>query len=284
MSGILVLKLGGELIEAPADRARIAAAAARISRERPLVIVHGGGRAVDAAMARQGIEPRKVDGLRVTDEATLEVVTAVLRGVANTRLVAALIGEGVSAVGLSGVDAGIAPARRLSAHRTSTGADVDLGLVGDPEAPDTSLLELLLLNGHVPVIASLGIEAGAGPESWPVATVLNVNADVMACRIAAELGNAELVIAGTTPGVLDAGGRTIPELDLAGIDAAIDDATASAGMVAKLLSCRAALAGGVARARIVDGRAIDAQAGVDRAPGTVLIAHSELPAAARAGA
>lgn len=279
MSGILVLKLGGELIETPADRARIAAAAAEIASGRPLVVVHGGGRAVDAAMARQGIEPRKVDGLRVTDAATLEVVTAVLRGVANTQLVAALVAEGVAAVGLSGVDAGFARARRLSSHRTSGGAEADLGLVGDPDAPDTSLLELLLLHGHVPVIASLGLEAGDGPGL----SVLNVNADVMACRIAAELGNAELVIAGTTPGVLDAAGRTIRDLDLAGIDRAIADATASAGMVAKLLSCRAALADGVARVRIVDGRAIDARAGVDDAPGTILMARSELAAAAPAG-
>jgi len=260
-----VLKLGGELIDAPADRARLSRAAAAIAASRPLVIVHGGGRAVDAVMARQGLVPKKVDGLRVTDDATLDVVVSVLGGLTNTALVASLVGHGVKAVGLSGVDAALGTARRASAHRTTGDAVVDLGFVGDPLQPDASLVELLLARGYVPVIASLGVDLeGAEPQ------VLNVNADVMACRLAAALEAAELVIAGTTAGVLDAGGRTIDELDLDGVDGIIADRTASAGMIAKLLSCRSAIEAGVTSVRIVDGRAIDPAERIDQVAGTTI--------------
>jgi acetylglutamate kinase len=272
VTGPLVLKLGGELVDTAADRAHIASAAAALAADRPLVVVHGGGRAIDVAMARQGLTPKKVDGLRITDAATLEVVVSVLKGVANTELVAALVDAGVLAVGLSGVDAGCGRAARSSGHRTSAGVLVDLGFVGDPQEPDASLVELLLVNGYVPVIASLGLDRSPAEPGTSGPAVLNVNADVMACRLAAALGAGDLVIAGATPGVLDADGRTIDELDLAGIDAVIADGTASAGMIAKLLACRDALSDGVSRVRIVDGRALDAAGDLGAAPGTTLVA------------
>ena len=275
MTGALVLKLGGELLESLDGRSRIAAAVASLAATRPLVVVHGGGRAVDAALDRQGISPRKIDGLRITDGATLDVVVSVLGGQANIHLVAALVGQGLSAVGLTGVDAGFGRAARTAAHRTSTGEVVDLGLVGDPADPDPSLIELLLAHGHLPVVASLGLESDGMTGSGVPPRVLNVNADVMACRIAAALGAADLVIAGATPGVLDQSGRTVAELDLAGIDALVADLTASAGMIAKLLACRAALADGVASIRIVDGRSLDVRHGVEAAPGTTLLARKE---------
>lgn len=268
MSGPLVLKLGGELIESAADRARIADAAAAVTAGRPLVIVHGGGRSVDAELDRKGIVPRKVDGLRITDPATLDVVVAVLAGTANTELVSALVARSVPAVGLTGVDAGLGKAVRVGAHRAASGAVVDLGLVGDPSSVDATLVELLLVHGYVPVIASVGIESGGG------AAILNVNADVMACRIAAALSGSDLVIAGGTPGVLDAEGESIPFLDAAGIEAAISSGTATAGMVAKLSACRTALEAGVASVRIVDGRALDPGAGMDDVPGTTLTLHA----------
>jgi acetylglutamate kinase len=258
----LVLKLGGELLESAGDRQRIASYASAVSAERPLVIVHGGGRAIDAELKRREIVARKVDGLRVTDAATLDVVVSVLAGTSNTELVAALIAEGVSAVGLTGVDAGLGRAVRVAAHQSTAGAVVDLGFVGDPVDANPSLLRLLFSNGHVPVIAGLGVDAEGG--------VLNVNADVMACRVAASLSGSELVIAGATAGVLDAAGATIATLDVAGIDEVIATGTATAGMVAKLSSCRAALQDGVAGIRLIDGRTLDAGHGVDVAPGTTL--------------
>jgi acetylglutamate kinase len=116
-------------------------------------------------------------------------------------------------------------------------------------------------------VASLGIETGAAASD----AVLNVNADVMACRIAAALGGSELVIAGATPGVLDAQGESIATLDAAGIEALIAAGTATAGMVAKLSACRTALLEGVVSVRIVDGRVFDPTHGVDDAPGTTLV-------------
>jgi acetylglutamate kinase len=260
-----VLKLGGELLETVAQREQVAAWAAAVSVKSPLVMVHGGGRAIDTELRRRRIEPRKVDGLRITDRETLDAVVAVLAGSANTDLVAALVRAGVRAVGLTGVDAGFGRATRTVAYRSTAGELVDLGLVGDPELPDVSLVRLLVANGYVPVIASLGVDQTDG-------AVLNVNADVMACRLAAALGDSDLAIAGGTAGVLDESGRTIPDLDLAGIDEVIATGTATAGMVAKLASCRAALTGGVATIRLIDGRTLDGLHGVDAAPGTTLTA------------
>jgi acetylglutamate kinase len=259
----LVLKFGGELLETLAERKAVAAWAVPVAEGRPLVLIHGGGRAVDAELARRHIAPRKVDGLRITDRDTLDAVVAVLAGSANTDFVAALVAAGVRAVGLTGVDAAFGRAVRTSAYASTTGDVVDLGFVGDPEDADPALLRLLCGHGYVPVIASLGID---GRDN----SVLNVNADVMACRVAAALGDCDLVIAGGTPGVLDGGGRTIPHLDRAGIDGVIASGTATAGMVAKLASCRAALAAGVASVRLIDGRQLSATVGVDTAPGTTL--------------
>jgi acetylglutamate kinase len=260
----LVLKLGGELLESPAQRARVGAWAASVYGTRPLVIVHGGGRAIDAELARRQIAPRKVDGLRVTDEATRDAVVAVLAGSANTDLVAACVAVHLPAVGLTGVDAGFGRAARSRAHRTASGQTVDLGYVGDPARAEMTLIDVLLQHGYVPVVASLGIDAEDG-------SVLNVNADVMACRIAEGLEGADLVIAGGTAGVLDDRGRSISRLDVEGIDRLIREGTATAGMIAKLSSCRTALQGGVNAIRLIDGRALDASHGVDDAPGTTLI-------------
>lgn len=262
MTRPLVLKLGGELIETAEARDRIAALAAGIAATRPLAIVHGGGRAIDAELVRRQITPRKVDGLRITDADTLDVVISTLAGSANTALVAALVGAGVKGVGLTGVDAGFGRAARVSAHRTSTGALADLGLVGDPARADGTLVSLLMSRGFVPVIASLGIDGGQ---------VLNVNADVMACRLAAALLQADLVIAGATAGVLDGQGATIPHLDIAALDRLIADGTATAGMIAKLSACRTALEDGVPSIRIVDGRQFGSAVGVDAAPGTTIV-------------
>jgi acetylglutamate kinase len=270
----LVLKLGGELLESATDRSRIAAFAAGVVRERPLVLVHGGGRAVDAELARRAITPRKVDGLRITDAETLDAVVAVLAGSANTDLVAALVASGVSGVGLTGVDAGLGRAVRTNAYTSTSGAIVDLGRVGDPVDAQPDLIELLVTHRYVPVVASLGIDAEGG-------AVLNVNADVMACRIASALGRCDLVIAGGTPGVLDARGDSIDRLDPDGIDRLIAGGTATAGMVAKLASCQAALAAGVASIRLVDGRTLDGTHGIEMAPGTTLVPGRQVAAGPR---
>lgn len=266
MNGPLVLKLGGELLETAAARDAFAAMVAEVRSTRPLAIVHGGGRAIDAELSRRGITPKKADGLRITDAPTRDAVVAVLGGSANTDLVAALVNAFVPAVGLTGVDAAMAEAAKAPPLRSTSGEDVDLGLVGDPEEVDPALVELLMTSGYVPVVASLGIERGAA-----AAGILNVNADVMACRLAAALG-AELVIAGTTAGVLDAQGAVLPALTTDEMDALIGDGTATAGMVAKLRACRSALDEGVPSVRLVDGRGFRAGVNPCDAPGTTLSA------------
>src|SRR4029077_19056378 len=118
----VVVKFGGELLEDPKHLAALTAALAKLSRTTPLVIVHGGGREIDASLARVGIAKRQVDGLRITDEPTLEIVVGVLAGLINTRLVAALGAAGVRAVGLTGADAGIARVQPARPHVSTNGA------------------------------------------------------------------------------------------------------------------------------------------------------------------
>lgn len=254
---LTVLKLGGELIETPADRARTADAVARLATQGRLVVVHGGGRSIDAELARRGIEPVKRDGIRITDDATLETVIAVLAGLANTTLVAALVARGVRAVGLTGADDGLGICERVTGMETVSGAVVDPGLVGRPIGPArTELIETLCEAGCVPVIASIGLGDAA-------ADLLNVNADVMAAHLAAALNASRLLVAGGTPGVLDAGGQPITALDAPALDALLSDGTATAGMIAKLRACREAREAGVTDVRIVDGRSGRFDAGTE---------------------
>ena len=262
-----VIKLGGELLEEPARLRRLARALAHVADSEPLVVVHGGGREVDTEMACHGIPKRAVDGLRITDGPTLEVVAGVLAGRVNTRLVAALGAAGAPAVGLTGADGGLVRVRRERRYRAADGTEVDLGFVGRPVGTDPpSLLIDLLAAGYVPVVASLGVGAGG--------QIFNVNADTLAGFLAVRLGARRLVIAGGTAGVLDADGRTIPSVDDRGIDALIVGGQASDGMVAKLLACRAARAGGAGEVTIVDGR--KARRGMfDRASGTAVIAGTK---------
>lgn len=243
-----VVKLGGELLEEPRRLRRIARSLRDAAARRPVVVVHGGGREVDAEMARLGIRKRAVDGLRITDADALDVVLGVLAGRVNTRLAAAIGAAGASAVGLTGADAGIAPVRPARRYRAADGTQVDLGFVGLPKrgADPPRLLAELMRAGHVPVVASIGGD-GKG-------RLYNVNADTLAADLAVRLGAGRLTMAGATPGVLDANGRTVPAVDDARIGRLIEDGQARAGMVAKLLACRAAKRGGVARVEIVDGR------------------------------
>ena len=248
----VVLKFGGELIEEPSRLATVVAAIQSIASRRstpllPMVIVHGGGREIDNALKTAGIEKRQVDGLRVTDQATLDVVVAVLAGAVNTRLVAALNTAGVAAVGLTGADGKCGLSVQAPAHRSVEGRTVDLERVGVPaDGSDMRLLQTLLADGFVPVIASIGL-ADDG-------RLLNVNADTFAGHVAARLQARRLVIAGTTPGVLGENGATVPLLESNDIVEMVRSGTATAGMIAKLHACERALAGGAGDVVIVDGR------------------------------
>src|SRR3984893_9084063 len=131
----LVFKFGGELLEDRSQLATLASAIARMAQHGvPLVVVHGGGQEIDAALKAAGIEKRQVDGLRITDDATLDIVVMVLAGAVNTRFVAALAAAGVRAVGLTGADAGCGLSEPAPPHRAADGRSVDLGRVGIPVA------------------------------------------------------------------------------------------------------------------------------------------------------
>ena len=259
-TGTTVLKLGGELLEEPDGRRDIATAICRLAAQSPLVVVHGGGREVDAEMTAKGIPTRAVDGLRVTDAATLEVVVDVLAGRVNTRLVAAARVAGVEAVGLTAADAGISTIQRAEPYTAAEGTLVNLGFVGQPIGADRPvLLDRLCQAGLVPIVASVGADSDG--------QLLNVNADTLAGHLAGRLGAARLLIAGGTAGVLDEQGRTIPLMDMDLMHRLIADGRASAGMVAKLIACREAHRAGVGRIDIVTGTHTD---NLDTSAGTTI--------------
>jgi acetylglutamate kinase len=245
---IAVLKLGGELIENEQRLKALGRAIKSAAKKARLVIVHGGGREIDAALAQVGIPKRQVDGLRVTDAETLNIVVSVLAGSINTKFVAAINAAGGKAIGLTGADAGVAPVEKAAPHKATSGETVDLGMVGMPlNTRSPELIETLCRAGYVPVIACVGASKNG--------KLFNVNADTLAGSLAARLKAKRLVIAGATPGVLDKKNQTIPKLDKERIEKLVKSGTANAGMVAKLAACQAALKGGARNVVIVDGRA-----------------------------
>ena len=270
-SGPLVLKFGGELLDDPARLQTVVSALSAVAAASgPLVIVHGGGKEIDAALKVAGIEKRQVDGLRVTDAATLDVVVSVLAGVVNTRFVAALVTAGVPAVGLTGADAHCGLSEPAPPHRAVDGRMVDLGRVGIPtDDADMRVLKTLTGAGFVPVVACIGIGADG--------QLMNVNADTLAGHLAARLGARRLIIAGTTSGVLNDRGETTSVLESEGIERLIAAGTATAGMIAKLHACGQALARGAGDVLIVDGRdraALEGAVGGSHPPTATRLVHS----------
>ena len=243
----IVLKFGGELLEDAQRVSALAAMMSKLARNTPLVVVHGGGREIDASLARVGLEKRQVDGLRITDDPTLEIVVSVLAGLVNTRFVAALGAAGVQAVGLTGADAGVARVKPAAAHKSTSGAIVDLGRVGEPVGKETpALLIDLCRRRYVPVVSSIG----ASREG----ELFNVNADTLAAHLAGRLKSPRLIIAGATSGVLERDGSTIADMTFADIDRLIASGGATAGMVAKLAACRSAIANGAREVFVADGK------------------------------
>ena len=220
----LVVKLGGRALEAPDATGALADDLA--AHEGPLVLVHGGGAEVSDWSTRLGVAPQFADGLRVTDAATIEIVAAVLAGLANKRLVAALRHAGLDAVGIAALDGGVVEARpHPDAAR--------LGRVGVVHAVRVRLLNQLWRSGRTPVMASLAEHAGA---------LLNINADDVASALAAALG-AQLVLLSDVPGlVLD--GEVVPHLTSAACAAALARPDVTGGMRPKLHAALAAIAQG----------------------------------------
>ena len=219
MSEILVLKLGGTTL---AEQRQVLAEVATVARRRPVVVVHGGGKRMTEWLDRLGVPTRFEGGLRVTDAEAIEVAAAVLRGVVNSELVAALRDRGVDAVGLSGVDGGLFVAERVPR----------MGLVAHVVGIQRGLLDALLVTGQVAVVAPLARDEEG--------LVCNVNADDAAAGLAAGLGARQLVLMTDVDGIRDADGAKIGSLTVGAAEALIAGGTISGGMVPKV---RAALAG-----------------------------------------
>ncbi len=217
------------------------------------VIVHGGGPQIGRLLDRLGIVSEFRDGLRVTDEATMEVVEMVLSGPINKSIVRAINQAGGRAVGLSGADGNLLRAEKVT--RTHRDPDshieqvVDLGFVGEPSAVDTSVLEALLRADAalIPVVAPVGV--GADGARY------NVNADTAAGALAAALKAARLLLMTDVPGVLDKQRQLIREIRAADVPRLIADGTAAGGMIPKLETAAHCVHQGVGAAVILDGRA-----------------------------
>jgi acetylglutamate kinase len=231
----VVVKIGGRSLEAPGAHEQLAAEVARLSGDR--LLVHGGGAEVSAWCERLGLAPRFAEGLRVTDAETLEVAAAVLAGLANKRLVARLRAAGLDAVGLAALDAGIV---EVAPHEDAA----RLGQVGAVVATRRTPVDALLAQGLLPVVASIGQHQG---------TLLNLNADDVACALAAALGASDLVLLSDAPGLI-LGGALQPGLDAAGIEAALASPQVTAGMRPKLRAAHTALLAGVRRVHIATWR------------------------------
>jgi acetylglutamate kinase len=234
VSEILVVKLGGTTI---AEQAHVLDEVASVARERPVVLVHGGGKRITEWLDRLGVKSTFAGGLRVTDEAALEVAAAVLRGVVNSELVAGLRDLGVDAVGLSGVDGGLLVSERVPG----------IGLVAHVVGLRRDLLDAILVGGQVPVVAPLARDEHG--------IVCNVNADDAAAGIAAGIGARQLVLMTDVDGVRDADGRRLDSLTVGEAEALIDRGVIEGGMVPKIRAALSALAWEGAEAIIADASA-----------------------------
>lgn len=208
------------------------------------IVVHGGGPQINQMLDRLHIKSHFIDGLRVTDAATMEVVEMVLAGSTNKHIVSAINAAGGKAVGLSGRDANLLIATKQVLQKN--GQEIDLGFVGDPKTVDPHVLKTLAQGGMIPVIAP--VSAGEGGETY------NINADTAAGAIAVAVGAARLLLLTDVPGVLDKDGKLLENLTVSQVKTLMGDGTISGGMIPKLETCIEAVEGGVEGAVILDGR------------------------------
>ena len=215
------------------------------------VVVHGGGPQIGEMLKKLQIESSFIDGLRVTDEATVSIVEMVLAGGINKALVAAIAGAGGRAVGVSGKDGGLITARKLMAMAKASDSAVqqavDLGFVGEPSHVDVTVLNALMQHHLIPVVAPVG--GGEDGKTY------NINADTAAGAIAAALNATRMLMLTDVTGVLDQNGKLISSLTISQAEALIHNGTISGGMIPKVKTCIDAVQGGAEGAVIIDGRA-----------------------------
>jgi acetylglutamate kinase len=257
----VVVKIGGAAQEDPLLRRRFAEDLILLDWVGiNVVVVHGGGKQITAMLDKVGIEARFEHGLRVTDAPTLEVVEMVLAGSLNKELVRLVNHLGGAAVGLTGADGGLARAARTRP---------ELGLVGEVEAIDRAVIDRLI-PAFIPIIAPLAVGADGA--------ALNVNGDVFAARLAQALGAEKLVLLTDIAGVLDADRRLIPTITADAARALIAAGVIAGGMIPKVEQALAALAAGVRKVHIIDGRlehALLLEIFTREGVGTQVLAHAE---------
>lgn len=263
---MIVVKLGGEVIRGSALGA-VAREIAALARGQRVLVVHGGGPQTSALQKALGQTPNIVGGRRVTDAATLCAIKMAVAGQANVDLCAALTGAGAKPVGLHGASSAVISAKQRP-PRVYSGAGpepIDLGHVGDVEGFDVGLLELLAGGGYLPVLACVGADADGH--------VFNINADIVATRVAAALSASDLMALMDVPGVLrdrDDPGSRLPRLTIAEARGLIQDGVVSGGMIPKLEESFVALEAGVPRVHLLSGD-LAAAAAEPGSVGTLLV-------------
>ncbi len=214
------------------------------------VVVHGGGPQIGAMLKKLNITSSFVDGLRVTDAATMEIVEMVLSGSINKQIVTGINAAGGRAVGVSGKDGNMVIARKAERTRldpvTKTRVPVDLGFVGEPERVDSEVLRMIMNSDLIPVVAPIGVDSKG--------QTYNINADTVAGAVAGAIAAERLVLLTDVDGVLDREGKVISHLKVAQAKALIADGTISGGMIPKVETAIDAVESGVHAAVILDGR------------------------------
>lgn len=247
MKNIVVVKFGGSLTKNKDAQKKFIKDLAELSKKENIILVHGGGPEINNLLLKFNIEPKFIDGLRYTDEQTLEVVEMALSGKVNKMLTAELIKCGVNAVGISAKDGSIALCETIK----------KLGFVGNPTKINIKLLEILIKNGFFPVLSSVGIDKKAHS--------VNVNADTLATNIAIAFKASKLIFLTDVAGVLDEKKQTIKEVKIKNVDGLIKSNIITGGMIPKINSCKQAVEKGVKEVLIIDG-----VAGIKKLKGTII--------------
>lgn len=231
------------------------------------IIVHGGGPQIGKMMEALGKKPKFVKGIRVTDRETMDIVEMVLGGKINKEVVAKINQHGGKAAGLSGRDGGLIRAKKLSIRTSKEEDIVDMGMVGEVESIDPTILQKLVEDGFIPVIAPIG--AGPNGEAY------NINADHVSGALAVALRAEKLILLTDVKGVSDDKGKLISTLSKKEIKRLIDNGIITEGMIPKVDACLLALEGGAAKTHIIDGRvphALILEVFTDKGIGTEIVA------------
>ena len=212
------------------------------------IIVHGGGPQIGDLLNKLGIESKFVSGMRITDADTMDVVQMVLGGLVNKEIVSLINTHGGRAVGITGKDGGLLKARKLSTQAidADTEETIDIGQVGEITEVNVDVLETLTGSQFIPIIAPIGV--GDDGESY------NINADIVAGKVAEALSASKLVLLTNTPGILDAQHKTLSGLSKADVEALISKGVINEGMLPKVECALSAVSSGVSSVQIIDGR------------------------------